>query len=205
MESAIRQAQTDPTMKDLVFDVRWRPYQLNPDAPKGRGVNKMEMYIQKFGKARVDAMLPYMKKTGLEDDIKFSYGGHTGNTFDSHRLIWKAREVGGSELQDKIVESLFQAYFEEEKSMGEVDVLKSCIERAMTTNDNNDTNTAADVTTTLKEFVDDPNNGKDETMEELKEFRRGVSGVPFFIFNNKYSVSGAQPADELLSIFEELS
>jgi len=187
-------------LKGLTFDIRWRPFQLNPNSPKGKGVDKMEMYIKKFGKARMDAMLPQMKKTGLNEGINFSYGGYTGNTFDSHRLIWKAREVGGSDLQDKIVESLFKAYFEEEKSMGELDVLESCIERVM----RNGTDTAA-TTIALKDFVNDANDGKDETKKELKEYGNGVSGVPFFIFDNKYSVSGAQPADEILSIFEELS
>merc|ERR1712160_77966 len=96
----------------------------------GKGVNKMDMYLEKFGKASCDAMLPRMIQTGLFVGIKFSYGGYTGNTFDSHRLIWKAREEGGSMLQDKLVEILFKAYFEEEKCIGEQSVLMNCAERA---------------------------------------------------------------------------
>ena len=45
----------------------------------------MEMYIEKFGKARINIMLPQMKETGLLEGINFSYGGSTGNTFDYHR------------------------------------------------------------------------------------------------------------------------
>jgi len=91
------------------FDVFWRPFQLSPDAPKGKGVNKMERYLEKFGKANCDTMIPRMLQMGLSEGIRFSFGGYTGNTFDSHRLIWKAREEGGSEMQDKVVESLFKA------------------------------------------------------------------------------------------------
>lgn len=105
----MREARRDPKFAGVQFDVLWRPFQLNPDAPGGRGVNKMDMYLEKFGKASCDAMIPRMTETGRAVGINFSYGGYTGNTFDSHRLIWKAREEGGSALQDKVVESLFKA------------------------------------------------------------------------------------------------
>ena len=189
-------ANDDPQFKDVNFNVIWRPFQLNAAAPKGKGVNKMEMYIEKFGKSRMDAMLPQMKETGLKEGINFSYGGYTGNTFDSHRLIWKAKEVGGIDLQDKVVESLFKAYFEEEKSMGDLSVLIDCANRVEGMMDD----------VSVKEFLEESNNGKNETLKELEEYRRvyGVSGVPFFIFNDKYSLSGAQPPDEILSVFKKL-
>ena len=189
-------ATDDPQLKDVTFNVIWRPFQLNAAAPKGKGVNKMEMYIEKFGKSRMDAMLPQMKETGLKEGINFSYGGYTGNTFDSHRLIWKAKEVGGIDLQDKVVESLFKAYFEEEKSMGDLSVLIDCANRVEGMMDD----------VSVKEFLEQSNNGKNETLKELEEYRRvyGVSGVPFFIFNDKYSLSGAQPPDEILSVFKKL-
>ena len=189
-------ANDDPQFKDVNFNVLWRPFQLNATAPKGKGVNKMEMYIEKFGKSRMDAMLPQMKETGLKEGINFSYGGYTGNTFDSHRLIWKAKEVGGIDLQDKVVESLFKAYFEEEKSMGDLSVLIDCANRVEGMMDD----------VSVKEYLEESNNGKNETLKELEEYRRvyGVSGVPFFIFNDKYSLSGAQPPDEILSVFKKL-
>lgn len=189
-------ANDDPQFKDVNFNVLWRPFQLNATAPKGKGVNKMEMYLEKFGKSRMDTMLPQMKETGLKEGINFSYGGYTGNTFDSHRLIWKAKEVGGIDLQDKVVESLFKAYFEEEKSMGDLSVLIDCANRVEGMMDD----------VSVKKFLEQSNNGKNETLKELEEYRRvyGVSGVPFFIFNEKYSLSGAQPPDEILSVFKKL-
>jgi len=181
----------DAQFTDTKFNVIWRPFQLNANAPKGKGVNKMEMYNEKFGKSRMEQMLPQMKETGLSEGIKFSYGGYTGNTFDSHRLIWKAYQDGGIELQDKVVESLFKAYFEEEKSMGESSVLIDCAQRAGMGN--------------TKEFIENEDAGKEETLNELEEYRReyGVTGVPFFIFNDKYSFSGAQSPNEILSIFKK--
>lgn len=194
---AMQEARNDPRFEGVNFDVFWRPFQLNANAPKGKGVNKMEMYLEKFGKARCDAMLPQMIQTGLSVGIRFSYGGFTGNTFDSHRLIWKARKEGGSELQDKVVESLFKAYFEEEKSIGETSVLVECAKRAGMGESG------------VREFLEDTNgsaSGAKEVQEELDEYRRNyrVSGVPFFVFNDKYSMSGAQPATEILSVFKKL-
>lgn len=189
------------------FDVTWRPFQLNPTAPKGKGVNKMEMYRSKFGRERMEQMLPYMKETGRQEGIAFSYGGHTGNTLDSHRLIWKAKIMGGSKLQDRVVESLFEAYFEEEQSMGEVSVLVDCAVRAgMTTTDNN----MATMTTEgdVMEFLMDANQeGRNETVSEMNQYKHlyGVSGVPFFIFNDgEYTLSGGQPPEEFLAVFRKL-
>lgn len=152
----------------------------------------MEMYVEKFGKSRMEQMLPAMKETGLSEGIKFSYGGYTGNTFDSHRLIWKAYQEGGIELQDKVVESLFKAYFEDEKSMGELSVLIDCAKKSGMENAN--------------EFIENEHAGKEETLKDLDEYRHkySVTGVPFFVFNDKYSFSGAQPSSKILSIFKKL-
>jgi len=164
---------------------------LNANAPKGKGVNKLNMYMEKFGREKVESMLPQMKQTGKSEGIEFSYGGYTGNTFDSHRLIWKAKEVGGTVLQNEVVESLFKAYFEEEDSMGEQSVLVNCAKRA-----------GMDAT----EIFKDTNVGKKETLDELRKYRQdyGVTGVPFFVFDEKYSLSGAQPPSEIMSIFKKL-
>ena len=136
-------------------------------------------------------MLPQMIQTGASEGIQFSYGGSIGNTFDSHRLIWKAREEGGSELQDKVVDSIFKAYFENEKSLGEHSVLEECAKDA-----------GMDATALLA----DPSIGKQEVSKEMKEFRTKYrcNGVPFFIFDGKYTLSGAQPPEELLAVFEEM-
>jgi len=73
--------------------VNWKPFFLNPQAPTP-GVDKMEHYYQKFGKERVDKMIPYMKEQGSKVGIKFSYKGKVGNTMDSHRLLYFARDNG---------------------------------------------------------------------------------------------------------------
>lgn len=189
METAIRSVSSE---KDSVsFDVRWRPFQLSQDLPYGKGVDKMTYYNRKFGSERVRSIIPHMKNVAKEEGIEMSYGGNIGNTFDSHRLIWKAHVDGGSELQDKVVEELFKAYFEQEQSLGDHEVLKTCAEKA-----------GMDASFLLN----DPSVGQEETLAEMEEFRTKYrcSGVPFFVFDKKHALSGAQPPEEIISVFEKL-
>mmetsp|Transcript_52156 Transcript_52156/g.62764 ORF Transcript_52156/g.62764 Transcript_52156/m.62764 type:complete len:167 (+) Transcript_52156:253-753(+) len=164
---------------------------LNANAPKGKGVDKLSYYYQRFGQERVNQMIPHMKRVGDSVGIKFSYGGSIANTFDSHRLIWKAYEDGGPALQDKVVESLFKAYFEEEKSLGEESVLRDCASRA-----------GMDASRLLEDELV----GKEETMAELNEFRGKyrITGVPFMVIDGKFTLSGAQPPEDILFALEEI-
>lgn len=54
-----------------------------------------------------------MKQRGLNYGIKFNYDGNVRQTTDSHRMIWKAREVGGEKTQLALVDKLFHGYFEQ--------------------------------------------------------------------------------------------
>ena len=90
----------------------------------------MGYYVDRFGEEMARSKISDMKRIGAAEKIDFSYSGFIGNTLDSHRIIWKTREEGGSDLQERVVESVFRAYFEVEKSLGEPSVLKECAERA---------------------------------------------------------------------------
>lgn len=68
----------------MAFDVRWRPFELNPNLPKGKGYDKMQYYESKFGPAMVRSMIPRMKAVAEEYGIHMEYGGSVGNTLDSH-------------------------------------------------------------------------------------------------------------------------
>ena len=116
LDSALQRVRNEHP--EVEFDVRWRPFFLNADAPI-QGINKREAYIKKFGAERVKAMEPYMLQVGRPAGIEFSMGGKTGNTLKSHRLVEWAHEVGGTSGQDRVIEALFQGYFEQEKDITE--------------------------------------------------------------------------------------
>lgn len=89
-------------------------------APNYVGENKRERYERRFGgKEKVAAMEAAMIERGKGEGVNFSYGGNVSQTTDSHRLILKARLVGGEKTQLDLVERLFKSYFEEEKDPGE--------------------------------------------------------------------------------------
>ena len=136
-------------------------------------------------------MVPRMIETGKSEGIEFSYGGSIGNTFDSHRLAFQAREEGGSALQDKVMELLFQAYFEKEKSMGDLNVLSDVAARAGMS--------------TGPAVVEDPSFRAEEVNAEMVSYGRHVRGVPFFIIDEKYALSGAQEAATFLEVFERIA
>lgn len=169
------------------YEVQWLPYQLNPNASKG-GVNKVQMYMEKFGRNKADTMrmAESMAQHFASVDLpfKFTEAALTGNTFNAHRLISYAHHTGGAEMQDKVMEELFKNYFAEEKFLNDPAVLKAA---AMVGGLSEEEAVA---------LVEDEELFAAETRTELKTgSEMGVRGVPFFLIENDdrhTTISGAQ-------------
>lgn len=182
-------------------EVKWKPFFLNPGLPK-EGLPKIEVYNRKFGPERVKAMLPQMVATGKAEGIAFSYGGLIGNTEDSHRVIELAGHFG-AEQQDKTVEELFSAYFEQEKNMGDDAVLTEAAEKSgLAGRLGGDKSPVS--SKSIAEFL-----ASDELRDDVRNaeaaVHRKVSGVPFFIVNGRYQISGAQEHSTWLDMFEQVA
>ena len=169
--------------------VEWRPFQLNPDMP-AEGVDRMRYLVAKFGsEERVSEIFEAIEQAGESEGIKFVFEriARTPNTVDSHRLIEYA---GAHNAQDGVVEALFHRYFEQGEDISDHGVL-----------------TAAGVDGGLDEgelrrYLDG-SDGVDEIKQESEAASRaGISGVPCFIFEGRYAVSGAQPPDVFERVFE---
>lgn len=174
--------------------MRWRPFQLSPDFPPGLGRDKMEYYYEKFGRKNVDGMVSRMKATAAEHGISMNYGGTVGNTLDSHRLIWLAEKVGGSEMQDKVVESIFKAYFTDNKSIETKEVLQACADEV-------------GLGEKCRELFADDTMGRSEVEQEKQEYGQSFqcTGVPMFVVDGKYVLNGAQEDTAFLRLFSRLS
>jgi predicted DsbA family dithiol-disulfide isomerase len=100
--------------------------------------------------------------------------------------------VGGSELQDKVVQQIFRAYFEENKSLGEISVLEECATKAGYKESHN--------------FLSNVHMGTSEVSQEMQEFGRAFqcTGVPMFIVDGRVKLSGAQEPDAFLRVFKSL-
>jgi predicted DsbA family dithiol-disulfide isomerase len=163
-----------------------RSFQLNPSAPRGQTSSRREMLMKKYRltpeqMAATDARMTQLAaEEGLDYHLEATV---TGNTRDAHQLVHLAREVA---RQDAMIERLYRAYFSEGRSVFD---LESLAELATEVGLDADTARAA-----LRE-------GRYElaVQEDLDVARRiGVTGVPFFVFNGKYGLSGAQPSSVFL-------
>jgi predicted DsbA family dithiol-disulfide isomerase len=178
---------------DLKVDIKWSPYQLNPDMPP-EGKNRNIYYIDKFGEEQFKAMLSNLKQIGLEEKINFcdSEDAVAPNTLAAHRLMYWAsqdRSVNTNLLQEKI----FKAHHEDCEDIGSTVVLaRIASELGMQEDD-------------IKKKLDSK---LDEELikKQIKDaYKLGVSGVPFFIINDKYTISGAQEADYLICAFDQIA
>ncbi|MGH6872424.1 MAG: DsbA family oxidoreductase [Rhizomicrobium sp.] len=177
---------------DIEFDVRWRAFRLDPGVPP-EGVDRRAYLKAKFGDGeRPRAMSEAIRAAGAEEAIAFAFDriARTPNTVDSHRLI---RWAGGAGLQDEVVEALFHAYFEEGRDIGDIDVLVDIADQA-----GMDTSLVADL---LEEGADREIIQREDDLAH----RMGISGVPTFIFANKYAVSGAHDPDTLVQLIDKVA
>lgn len=182
-------------VQDVVsIDINWRPYQLNPDYPPEGVDHQVELAKKLGGKERMDQAHAQLKALGAEVGISFDFDAIKigPNTLDAHRLIhWAGQE--GRDMQGRVVDALFRANFEQGRNIGDAVVLADIAEQAGLQRAVVETLLAsdADVAHVLSE------------VDAAKQM--GVNGVPFFIFDQQYAVSGAQPAAELANAIREIA
>ena len=175
--------------KNHEFDINWHAFQLNPTMPN-KGMERKLYLNSKFGgENRADEIYKNIELAGISSNIKFNFDKITTmpNSFNAHILIEFSKEQN---LQNKISEELFNAFFIEGKNIGESNIL---LELA---NKNNILNFSKQIFTERKDLIE--NVQKSDTTSR----DRGISGVPFFIINDNYAVSGAQESQVFEKIFE---
>jgi predicted DsbA family dithiol-disulfide isomerase len=170
--------------------VVWRSFELDPSAPFSHGVDNAARLAAKYGVSREQAeeMLERMTRVADDEGLAFRLDiARSGRTFDAHRLLHLAAEHG---LQDALKEALLSAYQEKGEHIADPDVLtKVAIDVGL------DEDVVREVLTSDR-YADDVRRDENEAHEI------GVQGVPFFVFDRKYAVSGAQPSDVLLDVLE---
>ena len=169
---------------------RWHPFQLNPALPSS-GMPRAEYLARKFGAPeRTTQIYARVEAAGRNAGIRFAFDriAVQPNTLDAHRLIHRAEDFGA---QDAIVESLFAGYFLEGLDLTRPDTLADLAARAGLPRDEVAEYLATDLDRDLIA-------SRDEHARNI-----GIEGVPFFIFNQRLSVAGAQPPDVLLDAMEQ--
>ena len=191
LEAALAQYAVDASQP---VEVRWRAFQLNPDIPAG-GVDRRSYLEQKFGgPERAKQIYARIKAAGEEVGISFNFDRivRQPNTVDAHRLIAWAQDTDPA-VSDALIERLFRAYFVEGIDIGNFDALASLAGDA-----------GFDATAARAWLASDAGRAAIEA-EEQRARALGVTGVPFFVFNQRLAVSGAQPSEVLLGAMKQAS
>lgn len=173
------------------FTVRWRAYRLDPTVPR-QGLERRAYMKARFGDDdRIRQIGEAIRDAGSKENIHFAYDriARTPNTLDSHRLIRWAASAG---VQDQVVEHLFKAYFEEGRDIGSATVLCDIAAAAGMELDLVSRLLTSDADVELIE------------REDALAHQMGISGVPTFIFANRYATSGAHEPEVLLQVIDRL-
>jgi predicted DsbA family dithiol-disulfide isomerase len=172
--------------------VRWHPFQLNPQMPKG-GMDRRVYRTAKFGSwERSLALDARVTAVGAGEGLVFAFDKmkRTPNTLDAHRLI---RLAGLEGVPDAVVEALFRAYFTEGRNLSDRQTILDVVARA-----------GLDRGRAEAELYSDDGLAAIRA-EEAEAHRLGVQGVPFFIVNGEVALSGAQEPGAFLGAFEQVS
>ncbi|MGI9400700.1 MAG: DsbA family oxidoreductase [Rhizobiaceae bacterium] len=175
-----------PLIDDIELNISWRPYQLDATLPKEGKDRKLYLSDKFGGEERAAEIYKRIEDAGHSVGINFKFNDIkvSPNTLDAHRLI---RWAGGqsAEMQDKVVLRLFELYFLEGENIGDHDVLVGAAELAGMDGK------------LVRDLLSSPEDVEAVEAEIATAQKMGVTGVPCFIIDQKYAVSGAQSADIL--------
>jgi predicted DsbA family dithiol-disulfide isomerase len=164
---------------DLLFDLVWRPFLLNPDMPRG-GMARPDYVVRKFGgEDRARRLYASITEIGRGEGVQFRFDRlrRTPSSIDAHRLVRFAARYG---CADAMVEALFSAHFTDGRDIGDHGVLVAVAEACGLDG------------TAVARFLPT----EDETdlvhADNLRAHRLGINGVPCFVIGGRHAIAGAQ-------------
>jgi predicted DsbA family dithiol-disulfide isomerase len=173
-------------------EIEWKSFQLDPDLEYVPGQSVHEYLGKRKGTSAIDgkrmndAMIVMAKEVGLEYNFDKAI---INNTFNAHRLLHFAKEKG---VQNEMKERLFKAYYTEGKNIGDIDTLARLGEEVGLQ------------AVAIKTILQSDQYAQDVLLDQYQAQQIGARGVPFFVFNNKYAVSGAQPSELFAQVLEKV-
>lgn len=174
-------------------EVHWRSYQLDPGAPAVATEKTATTLARKYGQSPAGAqqMQDRVEAVAAEEGLvyRLSETLHV-NTVDAHRVIHLAHEQGGNALQGRVKEALLKAYFTDARNVADHAVLREVGIAAGLDGARLDEVLAG------TEFTDDVH------ADVARAQAYGANGVPFFVIDEKYGVSGAQPTEVFTQVLE---
>lgn len=176
---------------EVKVEVVYRPFFLDPTIPDG-GIDRQKYMTDKFGTERLKTIHDPLIAAGKEDGVPYNFDAitRTPNTLDAHRLICWALPIG---KQAGMKEALFVAYWRDGQDIGDHAVLA---------------NIAATIGMDHETILADLSSDKDKQTvmaETVQAQQMGITGVPTFIINHKYGISGAQSAQVIADAIQKVA
>jgi predicted DsbA family dithiol-disulfide isomerase len=163
--------------------VVYRSFELDPSAPPGESTPTVEMLASKYGMTpqQAEQAQRQMEQRAAADGLTFNLAGlRSGSTRDAHRLLQLAREQG---RQAELIERLHRAYFTEQDSVFDHESLARLAAEAGLQPD------------AVAAVLDSDQYADEVIADEQTGHALGATGVPFFVIDRRYGISGAQPAE----------
>jgi len=173
------------------INVIWRSFELDPHSPPQYADTLEEMLARKYGVSRQEAAAMNMRVTAVAKEIGLEYrltNARPGNTFDAHRLLHFA---AAQQLGDRATERIMHAYFSESLPVGE----RAALARLAP-----EFGIAESEALVILES-DDYSDAVRADESRAAEF--GITGVPFFVFDEKSGISGAQPVEVFVEALQQ--
>ncbi|MBS4192083.1 DsbA family oxidoreductase [Bacillus sp. FJAT-49705] len=178
--------------KDQV-EVEFKSFELDPNSPNYNGTSIYEILAGKYGMSIEQAKQSCegIGKQAATVGLTYNFDGmKTGNTFDAHRLAKFAKEHG---KEAELTEKLLHAYFTDSKDVGEHETLINIAEAV-----------GLDRNETINTLQDKNSFANDVRIDEAVAQQYRITGVPYFIINQKYAISGAQPAETFANALQKV-
>lgn len=169
-------------LPELAAVITWQPFELFPQLPTA-GRERHAHMAQVFGSAgRRDDVFAHVAAVAAGEGLALDFAGipTSPNTFDLHRLLWRARARG---QQDAVAEALFRAFFTEHRDLSQPATLSALLHPL-----------GWDAAETARFLRSDE--GRAEVLTARRRHQQmGVRSVPCYLFNDTHALSGAQPTE----------
>ncbi|SKB30085.1 Predicted dithiol-disulfide isomerase, DsbA family [Salegentibacter holothuriorum] len=176
--------------KDQV-EVEWKSFQLDPTLKTDPNINTLEYFVKTKGISEEQARQMLSGATEMAAEVGLNFDLESSilaNSFMAHRLIQLAKLKG---LANEAEEALFKAHFIKGQNIDDFKVLEEI-----------STSIGID-TDEVKNLLNSDAFGYEVKQDEMEARNIGVKGVPFFVIDDKYAISGAQSSEAFLQTLEE--
>ena len=164
---------------DLLFELTWRPFLLNPDMPR-LGMARPDYVVRKFGgEDRARRLYASIADIGRAEGVPFRFEKirRTPSSVDAHRLVRYATRFSRA---DEMVEALFSAHFTDGRDIGDHAVLLGIAQACGLDPD------------TVRRFLASDAEADSVHADNLRAHRLGINGVPCFVIAGRHAIAGAQ-------------